>query len=76
MLAAHDDMNQKCYEEHLPPINYRISADYRKTEVAKSGPSRVIDVLGPAVKICDKMYHIAPPNRMVIGKNLYDMIND
>jgi hypothetical protein len=22
------------------------------------------------------MYKLAPPNRMVIGKNLYDMIND
>jgi two-component system, OmpR family, response regulator ChvI len=60
MQAAHSGMNQKCYEEYLPPINYRISADYG----------------GPTLNICAKINVKAPPNRMVIGKNLYDMIND
>ncbi len=63
MQAAHDDMNQKYYEEGLPPINYRISADYGKHQVA-------------ILNICVKLYRIAPPNRMVIGENLYYMISD
>lgn len=76
MQAAQDDMNQKYYEEGLPPINCRISADCGKTQVAKSKDSRTIDVLGPTMKMCLNIYKIASPNRMVIGKNLYDMIND
>ena len=76
MQAAHGDMNQKYHEEGLDPIiNYRISADYGET-VAKSKDSRIEDVFGSPLKMCLKMYKIAPPNRMVIGKNLYDMIND
>ena len=76
MQTAYDDLIQKYYEEHLPPINYRISADYGKTEVTKSKDSSIIDVLGPTLNICGKINSKAPPNRMVIGKNLYDMIND
>ena len=37
MQAAHDDMNQKYYEEGLPPINYRIGADCGKHQLAISG---------------------------------------
>ncbi|HKG89141.1 MAG TPA: hypothetical protein VKA95_12515 [Nitrososphaeraceae archaeon] len=58
------------------PINYKISADYGKTELAKSEDSSIIDVFGPTVHMCAKIKIKAPPNRMVIGKNLYDMIND
>jgi class 3 adenylate cyclase len=76
MQTAYDDLNQKYYEEHLPPINYRISADYGKTEVTKSKDSSIIDVLGPTLNICVKINIKAPPNRMVIGENLYDMINN
>jgi hypothetical protein len=63
MQAAHDDMNQKYYEEGLPPINYRIGADCGKHQLAISG-------------ICLNIYKLGPPNGMVIGENLYDMIND
>ena len=78
MQAAHDDMNKKYHEEGLDPIiNYRISADYGEIEVgAKSKDPSIIDVFGPTLFMCLKIYKLAPPNRMVIGKNLYDMIND
>jgi hypothetical protein len=61
MQAAHDDMNQKYYEEGLPPINYRISADCGKIETQ-------VEVT------CLNIYTKAPPNGMVIGENLYGMI--
>src|SRR5215211_7116610 len=38
MGAAHIAMNEKYRDYHLPPIDFRISADYGKIEVAKSGP--------------------------------------
>jgi hypothetical protein len=71
-------LEPKYHEEHLPPINYRISADYGRVDVVKSDKSELIDTTGPTVNMCAKhIYNIkAPPNRMVIGKNLYDMIND
>jgi two-component system, OmpR family, response regulator ChvI len=62
MQAAHDDMNQKYYEEGLPPINYRISADCGKYNQVEA--------------VCYNIYTKASPNGMVIGENLYDMIND
>jgi hypothetical protein len=58
MQTAHDDMNQKYHEEGLPPINYRISADCGKIEMQVEAT-------------CLNIYTKAPPNRMVIGENLY-----
>ena len=63
MQAAHDDMNKKYYEEDLPPMNYRISADCGKIE-------------RQVAATCFNIYKKAPPNGMVIGENLYDMINN
>ena len=60
----------------MPPINYSIIADYGKTIVIKLKDSKIEDVLGPTLWMCYKMYKLAPLNRMIIGKNLYDMIND
>jgi two-component system, OmpR family, response regulator ChvI len=69
MQAAHDDMNQKYYEEGLPPINYRISADCGKY-------NQVEAVCYNIEAVCYNIYTKASPNGMVIGENLYDMIKD
>jgi CheY-like chemotaxis protein len=74
MGAAHIPMNEKYRDHHLPPINYRISADYGKIEVAKSGPSRVVDVFGPTVNMCAKMNSKAPLNGFIVGGDLYQII--
>jgi two-component system, OmpR family, response regulator ChvI len=74
MSAAYVPINGTYKEHHLPPINYRISADYGKIEVAKSGPSRVVDVFGPTVNMCAKMNSRAPLNGLIIGGDLYQII--
>jgi two-component system, OmpR family, response regulator ChvI len=74
MGAAHTAMNEKYRDFHLPPIDFRISADYGKIEVAKSGPSRVVDVFGPTVNMCAKMNSKAPLNGLIIGGDLYQII--
>jgi CheY-like chemotaxis protein len=74
MSAAHIPMNEKYKDHHLPPVNYRISADYGKIEVAKSGPSRIVDVFGPTVNMCAKMNSKAPLNGLIIGGDLYQII--
>lgn len=74
MGAAHVPMNEKYQDNHLPAINYRVSADYGKIEVAKSGPSRVVDVFGSTVNMCAKINSKAPLNGLIIGGDLYQII--
>jgi two-component system, OmpR family, response regulator ChvI len=74
MGVAHVSMNEKYQDHHLPPINYRISSDYGKIEVAKSGPSRVVDVFGSTVNICAKINYRAPMNGLIIGGDLYQIV--
>ena len=71
MTAAHDAINSKMQEENLPPINYRISADFGIVEVAKSHSSKTYDLFGFAISICSKINHEAQTNGMVIGDELY-----
>lgn len=74
MVAAHTPMNEKYRDQHLPPINYRISSDYGKIEVAKSGPSRIVDVFGSTVNMCAKINSRAPLNGLIIGGDLFQII--
>jgi CheY-like chemotaxis protein len=74
MGAVHVPMNEEYEANQLPAINYRISADYGKIEVAKSGPSRVVDVFGSTVNMCAKINSKSPLNGLIIGGDLYQII--
>jgi CheY-like chemotaxis protein len=74
MGVAHVSMNERYKDHHLPPINYRISSDYGKIEVAKSGPSRIVDVFGSTVNICAKINSRAPLNGLIVGGDLYQIV--
>lgn len=76
MIAANRVINIKLYEESLPSVSYRISANYGMVEIAKSGPSQNIDLFGSTVNVCAKINSKAPPNGMVIGEDLYQIIKD
>jgi CheY-like chemotaxis protein/class 3 adenylate cyclase len=72
MIAASDVINEKLREEELPPLYYRISADYGRVEVARSISSPdTEDLFGTTMNICAKINSMAPQNGMVIGNNLY-----
>jgi two-component system, OmpR family, response regulator ChvI len=73
MIAASDVINDKLREEGgMPPLYYRISADYGRVEVARSISSPdTDDLFGTTMNICAKINSMAPPNGMVIGSNLY-----
>jgi class 3 adenylate cyclase len=60
--------------DQLPPVNYRISADYGKVSIAKSLSSQNEDLFGPAMNICAKINSMAKLNGLVIGKNLFDLV--
>ena len=72
MIAASDVINEKLREEELPPLYYRISADYGTVEVARSISSPdTEDLFGTTMNICAKINSMAAQNGMVIGNNLY-----
>jgi two-component system, OmpR family, response regulator ChvI len=73
MMAANDAINAKLREEGgLPPLHYKISADYGSVEVARSLSSpNSVDLFGSTMNVCAKINSIAPPDNMVIGSDLY-----
>jgi CheY-like chemotaxis protein/class 3 adenylate cyclase len=72
MMTANTDMNAKLREEGLPSLNYKISADYGRVEMARSSTSpETEDLFGHTMNACAKINSMAPPNGMVIGSDLY-----
>ena len=76
LIHANSRVNLCLNENGLPDVNYIISANYGKVELATSTNSNGIDLFGPAVNICSKINPLASPNEMVIYKDLYDVIKE
>lgn len=74
IISARDMINAKLYLEDLPPISYRISADYGKVEVATSNSSKREDLFGSTMNMCAKINSMAEPNGIVIGGDLYQIM--
>jgi two-component system, OmpR family, response regulator ChvI len=74
MILARDIINAKLDAQNLPPVSYRISADYGRVEVATSTSSRTEDLFGSPMNICAKINSMAEPNGIVIGGDLYQII--
>ena len=74
MGNAAGELNARMMGETLPPISYRISADYGQVAVAKSQSSQREDLFGPAMNICAKINRLARPNGLVIGERLYEIV--
>jgi class 3 adenylate cyclase/CheY-like chemotaxis protein len=75
MISSRNAINAKLYEEKLPGISYRISAEYGRVEVAKSDRSASYDLFGTTVNFCAKINKNAPPNGIVIGSDLYTIVS-
>ena len=72
MMTANKVINMKLKEEGLPPMHYKISADYGRVEVARSLSSPdTDDLFGSTMNVCAKINSMAPVNGMVIGSDLY-----
>jgi class 3 adenylate cyclase len=74
MMAAHKHINARLSVNDLPSLSYRISADYGPVEVVKSSTLQNYDLFGRTMNVCSKINSKAPPNGMVIGRNLYEMV--
>ena len=74
MIWAHKVINAKLSEEKLPLVDYRISADYGRVEIAKSSSSMSEDLFGTTINICSKINTKAAPNGLIIGDDLYRVL--
>jgi two-component system response regulator ChvI len=74
MIESLPTINSELVKNGLPPINFRISADYGKVEVAKSVTSQSDDFFGSTVDLCAKINSKAFPNGMVVGDDLYQIV--
>ena len=73
-IAESPNINKMLQEEKLPSIGYRISADYGRVEIAKSGSLDIDDLFGSTVNFCSKINLSASWNGIVIGSDLYRII--
>lgn len=74
MGMAGSALNAKMFSEKLPPVRYRISADYGEVSVARSLSSMSEDLFGSAMNICSKINSRARPNGLVIGESLFAVV--
>jgi class 3 adenylate cyclase len=75
IMDSHKIINLILAESGLPPLDYRISADYGMVSIA-SLTSKIDseDMFGPTVNLCSKLNGTANPNSMVIGGDLHQLV--
>lgn len=74
MVDSHEIINARLSDEKLPPLNYKISADYGPVELVQSETSKSYDLFGPVMNICAKINSKAPANGVAIGSSLYQTL--
>ncbi len=74
MLESYCYINKRAHADELPAINYRISADYGRMEVARSMTSTSLDLFGFTMNLCCNIISVAISNGMVVGNALYKII--
>lgn len=74
LTEAHPTINSLMLREGLPSVDYRVSADYGRLEVALTKTSVGNDFFGPTMNLCVKINSKAPLNSLVIGGDLYEII--
>jgi CheY-like chemotaxis protein len=74
LTEAHAIINNLMLQEGLPGVDYRVSADYGRLEVALTKTSVGNDFFGPTMNLCTKINSKAPFNGLVVGGDLYEII--
>ena len=75
MIDANSSLNEKLSKNGLPTINYRISANYGKVELATSSNSNSVDLFGPTINICSKINYLDFFKRDGYLQGSYNVIN-
>lgn len=75
IMDSHKIINHILAESGLPPLDYRISADYGMVSIASlTSNTDSEDMFGPTVNLCSKLNGAANPNSMVIGGDLHQLV--
>ncbi len=74
IIEALNLINSIFNKKKIPAIHYRISLDYGPLMIAKYSISSCRDIFGPTVNLCAKINHLATPDQIVIGSDLYQII--
>jgi len=75
MLGAQLIINSAFEELNLPPLSFRISADYGRMEPIETETSLTIDWIGPSMNMVAKMNRLARTNTMVLGGDLHQILS-
>jgi CheY-like chemotaxis protein/class 3 adenylate cyclase len=76
MVSSRNEINEKLHRDIPATISYRISADYGKLEVARSGElNGSYDLFGPTLNFCNKINKKAPSNGIAVGADLWRIVN-
>ena len=76
MIECADILNAKMKESGLPSVKYRVSMDFGTVMLASSVASSKDDIFGSTVNVCSKINRIAPPNGIVIGSDMYQIVKN
>ena len=74
MNAASSVISGKLTDEGLPPMQYRISADYGKVEIATTKSSQDYDFFGSTINLCSRINKISAPDKILIGGDLFRIL--
>ena len=69
-IEERSSINATLLENNLPTISYRVSIDYGKVERTQIKGFDKEDLFGSTVNFCSKINLYAPPNSIVIGNDL------
>lgn len=69
-IEERSSINTALLENNLPTISYRVSIDYGKVERTQIKGFDKEDLFGSTVNFCSKINLYAPPNSIVIGNDL------
>lgn len=74
MNAANSVISGKLHEQCLPAMQYRISADYGKVEIARTKTSQDYDFFGSTINLCVKINKVSAPDKILIGGDLFRVL--
>ena len=76
ILGSRKIINDIFKKRKIPSIHYRISMDYGPLMIATSTVSSCRDIFGPTVNLCSKINHIAKPDQLVVGSDLFQIVKE
>lgn len=72
--SAINVITAKLRQQYLPEMQYRISADYGKVEIATTKTSVQEDLFGSTINLCAKFNKLSAPGKILIGGDLYGIL--